>query len=188
MTVSAHDVSSHYAIFTMRPNSKVIELGDASIDGAPQTESDVRFMPLYIRKYTQSVINKGEWLEHNQFHFLSAAKALIEDYDAYANRKEGFENAEVVLKGMRYALGQIRELYFNYAVKKEGNEFNVTETDYAGDLYVEHPYVSSTYVRVTEGLDELPCAYLEDGYRPVPDPADPDDPRNYSKFNNQDSL
>ena len=148
----------------MRYNSqhhKVTELGDAALDGDKQTPSDKLFIPLYLRRHAQSMINKGEWLSSNQFSLLLAIEAIVREFDDYVEKNQEESNRFYIQK-VGNAINQLRSIAQNFTV--QADEFWPNGSEYSGDLFIEHPQMSSQFVRVTEALDELPCELGEDGY------------------------
>jgi len=155
----------------------VTELGAASLHGTKQAESDNIRVGLYLRRHAQCMINKGSWLNDNQFNLLFAIESLVRELDHATKDCPIDESSSFRIRRQQYAINKLRELAQNLTIQSD--DFWPGDNQYSGDLYVEHPQMSHNFVRVTESLDELPCEYLSEGYLPIENPADPDDPRNY---------
>ena len=105
-----------------------------------------------VRRTAQSLLNKGSWLDSNEYHFLSHIDSLWTEYDDWQKSRDE-ESAERCLKHMSFAINGLRDLYIDYRVRMD--EFKPKDIQQT-DLVMEHPKMSRNYIRVANEIDEIP--------------------------------
>ena len=71
-----------------------------------------------MRRTAQSLLNKGTWLDSNEYHFLSHIDSLWTEYDDWQKSRDE-KSAERCLKHMSFAINGLRDLYIDYRVKMD---------------------------------------------------------------------